>query len=385
MRTRLIMPPMRTVRATCPFDCPDACGLLVDVEGDRVVKVRGDPDHPYSQGTLCPKMNDYERSVHAAGPAHHAAACATGPKGEGKFRRVSWDEAIALVAGRLQGDRRRPRPRGHPPLLLRRDHGARAAQRRPRLLPRAWAPRGSTAPSARRPRARAWKAVMGDTLAPHPDEVLAERPGHRSGASTPWPPASTSLQRVKEARRRGAEVWLVDTYRTPTADLADRVFLVRPGSDGALALGMAHVLFRDGLADRAFLRRAGPGLGALPRRGPARSARPPGRPGADRARRGHRGGAGPRATPRPGRPSSGWASGLSRYGNGAMNVRCITCLPAVAGAWAKPGGGLLALHQRQPGLRRLHRHPRGPPAAPHPARQHEPARPRPHRARLAPG
>ena len=61
------MPPMRTVRATCPFDCPDACGLLVDVEGDRVEKVRGDPDHPYSQGTLCPKVNGYERSVHAAG------------------------------------------------------------------------------------------------------------------------------------------------------------------------------------------------------------------------------------------------------------------------------------------------------------------------------
>jgi anaerobic selenocysteine-containing dehydrogenase len=58
---------METVRATCPFDCPDACGLLVDVEDGRALKVRGDPDHPYSQGTLCPKVNGYERSVHHPG------------------------------------------------------------------------------------------------------------------------------------------------------------------------------------------------------------------------------------------------------------------------------------------------------------------------------
>ena len=56
---------MPTVRSVCPYDCPDACGLLVEVEGGRALKVQGDPDHPYSQGTLCVKMNQYQDTVHS--------------------------------------------------------------------------------------------------------------------------------------------------------------------------------------------------------------------------------------------------------------------------------------------------------------------------------
>jgi anaerobic selenocysteine-containing dehydrogenase len=144
---------------------------------------------------------------------------------------------------------------------------------------------------------------------------------------------------LKEARRRGTEVWVIETYRTPTADLADRVFLVRPGSDGALALGMAHVLFRDGLVDRAFLASSVQGWErfrdeVLPECTPAWTARKTGLDAAtveDLARR--------YAAARA--PFIRLGSGLSRYGNGAMNVRCITCLPALVGAWTKPGGGLL--------------------------------------------
>ena len=331
------MPPMRTVRATCPFDCPDACGLLVDVDGDRVHKVRGDPDHPYSQGTLCPKVNGYERSVHAAGRLT-TPFVRTGPKGEGKFRPVSWDEAIALVAGKLRDAAAAHGPESILPYsyagtmgLVQRNAGhaffhALGASRLDRTI-------CSPAKGA------GWRAVMGDTIAPHPDEVL------QSDLAIVWGlnAVATSIhfaQRTKEARRRGAEVWVVETYRTPTADLADRVFLVRPGSDGALALGMAHVLFRDGLVDRAFLVERVQGWErfrdqVLPECTPSWAAGKTGLEAStveEMARRYAAAGA----------PFIRLGSGLSRYGNGAMNVRCITCLPALTGAWARPGGGLLS-------------------------------------------
>ena len=86
-------------RSVCPFDCPDACGLLAEVESGRVVAVRGDPDHPWSRGSLCPKVTRYQDTVHSP---HRLATplLRDGPKGSGAFRRASWEEAVALVAAR---------------------------------------------------------------------------------------------------------------------------------------------------------------------------------------------------------------------------------------------------------------------------------------------
>ncbi len=78
-------------RSICPFDCPDACGILAEVEGGRVLKVRGDPEHPYSQGSLCPRMNGYDRTVHSPDRLTDPLV-RTGPKGSGEFRRATWDE-----------------------------------------------------------------------------------------------------------------------------------------------------------------------------------------------------------------------------------------------------------------------------------------------------
>jgi anaerobic selenocysteine-containing dehydrogenase len=330
------MPAMETRRATCPFDCPDACGLLVDVEGGRAVRVRGDPDHPYSQGSLCPKVNGYERSVHAEGRLLHPLE-RVGGKGEGRFRPISWDEAIARIVARLRdvvashgAEAILPYSYAGTMGLVQRNAGhaffhALGASRLDRTI-------CSPAKGA------GWRAVMGDTLAPHPDEAL------RSDFLLLWSinAVATSVhfaQRAKEARRRGAEVWMVETYRTPTAELADRVFLIRPGSDGALALGMAHVLFRDGLVDEAFLRDHVQGAERfrdeiLPGCTPAWAAGKTGLAASEVEALARRY-AGARA------PFIRLGSGLSRYGNGAMNVRCITCLPALVGAWARPGGGLL--------------------------------------------
>jgi anaerobic selenocysteine-containing dehydrogenase len=327
------MPP-EIKRSVCPYDCPDTCGLLVKVEDGKAVRVTGDHEHPYTRGFLCPKMLHYERTVHS--PRRLTTPLIrTGAKGAGEFRPVSWDEAIAAIAGRWRE--------------IIDSHGAEA------ILPYSYAgtmgliQRNSGHPFFHRLGASrldrticspakdaGWKAVMGETPACHPDAVAESDLVILWGINA----AATSihfLHGVREAKSKGAAVWLIDTYETPTAASADRVFLVRPGSDGALALGLMHILARDSLVDMDFINAHVQGFGelkdqVLPDYPPDRVSHLTGLPAAlieematsyGRARA----------------PFIRLGSGLSRYGNGAMTVRTIASLPALAGAYGKPGGG----------------------------------------------
>ena len=90
---------MSVKRSVCPYDCPDTCGLLVEVADGKAVKVSGDHEHPYTRGFLCPKMLHYERTVHS--PRRLTTPLVrTGPKGSGQFRPVDWNEAIAAIVQR---------------------------------------------------------------------------------------------------------------------------------------------------------------------------------------------------------------------------------------------------------------------------------------------
>jgi len=327
----------RTVRSCCPYDCPDCCGLLVDVEEDRVLSVRGDPDHGYSKGTLCPKLNGYEKTVHAPGRIL-TPLVREGPKGGGRFRRAGWGEAVALVAARWKaivathgGQAILPYSYAGTMGLLQRNAGHALFHR----LGASRLERSICTPAQN----AGWAMVMGDTPGPDPDEA------EDSDLVVLWGVNAVAtnvhfLARVKEARRRGGKVWLVETHRTATAPLADRVVLVRPGSDAALALGMLHVIDREGLADRAFLEAQVQGWDelrreVLPEVPPERAAALTGLPAQEIGELA-RAYAGARA------PFIRLGGGNSRYGNGAITTRAILCLPAAVGAWARPGGGLLA-------------------------------------------
>ena len=88
------------IRAACPHDCPDTCAMLVTVESGRAVRVAGDPEHPFTRGFLCTKVNRYvERTYHDDRLLHPMRRA--GPKGSGKFARISWDEALEEIATRL--------------------------------------------------------------------------------------------------------------------------------------------------------------------------------------------------------------------------------------------------------------------------------------------
>jgi anaerobic selenocysteine-containing dehydrogenase len=327
---------MALVRSVCPYDCPDACGLTVEVHEGRAVAVRGDPEHPYSRGTVCSKMNHYERTVHSPDRLTRPLV-RTGAKGEGSFRPATWDEAIGIVAERLRG--------------VIAAHGAEA------ILPYSYAgTMGLVQRNAGHPFFHAlgasrldrticspakdagWQAIMGKTPGLHPDEVL------EADLVILWSinAVATSVHfaaRAAEARRRGAKVWLVDTYANDTAAMADRVILVRPGSDGALALGMLHVIARDGLADERFLAAETVGWPELRARVLAdypidRVAAITGLapPVIEELAREY---ASARA------PFIRLGGGLTRYGNSAMTVRTLACLPAAVGAWDRKGGGLM--------------------------------------------
>ncbi|HEY6101137.1 MAG TPA: molybdopterin oxidoreductase family protein [Anaeromyxobacter sp.] len=330
-------------RSVCPFDCPDACGLLVDVEGGRAVRVRGDPEHPYSQGTLCPKMNGYDRTVHSPERLLHPLV-RTGRKGEGEFRRASWDEAIALVASRFREVAERHGAEAILPYsyagsmgLLQRNAGMAFFHR----LGASRLERTICTPA----QDAGWKAVMGMTPGPSPDAVLDSDLVVLWGINA----VATNIhfvQRVKEARRRGARVLLLETYATDTARVADRTVLVRPGTDGALALGLVHVLARDGLADEAFLSEETQGWPEL--RARALADYPPdavsattGVPAADVEDLA-------RQLGRARAPFIRVGGGPSRHANGAMTVRTVAALAAVLGAYGRKGGGCFtATHSSQ--------------------------------------
>jgi len=333
------MSPMSTLplRSTCPYDCPDACGLLVEVADGRAVAVKGDPDHPHSQGSLCPKMNRYQDTVHS--PRRLTTPLERiGPKGSGAFAPITWEEAIERIAGRWRE--------------IIASHGAQA------ILPYSYAgTMGLVQRQAGQPffhrmgasrldrticspaKGAGWAAVMGDTPAPHPSEA-----GH-SDLVILWginalATSIHSLQRIRAARKAGAQVWLIDTYRTGTAQSADRTFLVRPGSDGVLALGLMHILARDGRVDAPFIQEHVLGyeeLAAqvLPAFTPRRVAEETGLHESVLEEMAA-------AYAKAEAPFILLGSGLSRYGNGAMNIRTITCLPALVGAYGKRGGGLFA-------------------------------------------
>ncbi|HEX8274045.1 MAG TPA: molybdopterin oxidoreductase family protein [Longimicrobiaceae bacterium] len=324
------------VRGACPHDCPDTCAMLVHVRDGRAVRVQGDPEHPVTQGFLCTKVNRYvERTYH---PDRLTVPLRrVGPKGEGRFEPATWDEALDDIARRL--GRIRDSADG-PQAILPYSYAGTMGLVQGGSMDRRFFHRLGASLLARTICAAAgtegWRHTYGERMGPTPEEAehakLVLLWGTNTLTSNPhlWPA-------LRRARERGARLVAIDPIRTRTAAQCDQHLAVRPGTDAALALGMMHVVFRDGLEDRGYLERHTVGWEALRERvlaewAPERTAEVVGlEPEQVEAL------AREYATTRPAFIRLNY--GLQRHAGGGMAVRAVSLLPAVTGAWRDVGGG----------------------------------------------
>jgi anaerobic selenocysteine-containing dehydrogenase len=325
----------RIVQAACPHDCPDTCAMQVVVEQGRAVRVQGHPEHPSTHGALCRKVSRYvERSYHPERVLHPLRR--VGPKGAGQFERVSWDEALGAIAQRLGAIAARD-PQAIVPYSYAGTMGlVQSESMAARFFHRLGASlldRTICASAG----AEALTATYGGKVGMHVEHFAESRLiliwGSNSIASNLhfWSVA-------QEAKRRGARLVCIDPRRTETADKCHQHIALRPGTDGALALGLMHELIVNGWLDDDYIEHHTLGWPALRERAlqwpPERVAA---ECGLDAQVVRHLARDYAMMTPAAIRLNYG----MQRARGGGNAVRLIAILPCLTGAWRHRGGGLL--------------------------------------------
>ncbi|MGH7316246.1 MAG: molybdopterin-dependent oxidoreductase, partial [Candidatus Rokuibacteriota bacterium] len=324
-----------TLPSVCPHDCPSQCALQVTVEAGRITGVTGDPGHPFTRGVICGKVHDYAERVYGTTRVLRPLR-RIGPKGEGRFEPIGWDEAVDEIAHRWRrviaqwgGEAILPFSYGGTLGLVQNWAGhplfyALGASRLDRTICIGTAYAG-------------WRGTLGTVTGNDSEQMVDSELIVLWGINASHTHIN-AMTLVKQARRRGAFVVCVDPYRTPTARQADWHLMPRPGTDGALALGVMHVLIGEGRVAHDYIQRATLGFTALAQHvkqyDPERVAAVTGLAAEDVVAFARRYGATRAAFIRVG-------IGLSRHDNGGMTCRTIACLPALTGAYAHPAGGAL--------------------------------------------
>ncbi len=328
--------------SVCALDCPDTCALLIDVDQEGGgSRLRGDPDHPVTRGFLCGKVARYLEREYSPERLLHPLKRA-GAKGEGRFERISWDEALDTIAERLQdisdaygSESILPYSYAGTMGLLqgsgmdRRFFHRLGASRLDRTICSAAGLAGLN-------------ATLGNRYGTEPEQFRHSRLIVAWGANIHgtnvhlWP-------FIVEARRNGAKLYVIDPVTTRTARLADKHFTIYPGSDLALALGLMHVIIGEGLQDAGFVEQHTSGFEALREKvagyTPERVAGLTGIAAEDIVSLARE-----YATIRPAVIRLNY--GIQRSERGGAATSAIAALPALTGSWKHVGGGLqLSLSQ----------------------------------------
>lgn len=330
------MAKLNVIRAACPHDCPDTCSISVTVDGDRAVKVEGNPDHLNTGGFLCAKVSKYIDRVYDPNRVKYPMR-RVGAKGEGKFERISWDEAIAEITARWKNIIAEHGPQAILPYSYAGTMGLVQGQGMDRrffhrmgasLLDRTICASAGGA---------GFRITLGMTTGPEPHRFAEAKLILIWGSNTLtsnvhlWP-------FILQAKKSGARVVTIDPYRTRTAAASDEHIAPLPGTDAALALAMMHVIIGENLHDADYVEKYTLGFDGLRERvrewTPARAAEITGieedtiiRLAREYAQ----------TSPAVIRVNYG----LQRHAGGGMAVRTIACLPALTGAWRDAAGGVL--------------------------------------------
>lgn len=320
--------------AVCPLDCPDTCGLLLHKENGKIVKVTGNPDHPVTQGAICNKVrNMTERVYHPERVLYPLKR--VGAKGEGKFARITWDEAVAEISGRYKELIREHGPESIMPYSFYGNMGILSVDGMDRRFFHRLGTTQLQQGICNSAGNAGWKYTMGFGGGTSPEETVNAKLIIVWGGNL----VSTNMHQValiEKARKQGAQLVVIDVHRNRTGQRADWFIPLYPGTDSALALGIMHVLFERGLVNEPFLERYTIGHAELREHvkqyTPERVSAITGVPAEDIVK----------LAVLFGETSPAYihiGNGLQHHDNGGMNVRTISCLPALTGQWLVPGGG----------------------------------------------
>lgn len=312
--------------------------MLVTVQDGKAVQLRGDPDHPFTKGFLCQKVARYLDRVYHRDRLQWPLK-RVGKKGAGQFERIAWQEAIDTIAQRFAAIAASP---DGPQAILPYSYAGTMGKLQGSSLDRRFFHRLGASLLDRTICATAGAAGCDITLGTRahldPEAVIHSRYIINWGSNT----SVTNMHLwtiMHRARKAGAKIVTIDPFRCKTAERSDWWIPIRPGTDAALALGMMHVIWRDGLQDDNYLDRYCLGVDPLRERAldeysPKRVSEITGIPVGDIERLARE-----YATVRPSLIRVNY--GMQRHRGGGMAVRAITCLPAVVGAWRDAGGGAL--------------------------------------------
>ncbi|MEM9557878.1 MAG: molybdopterin-dependent oxidoreductase [Acidobacteriota bacterium] len=333
------MPADHVVHTLCPLDCPDTCSVAVRVDPDagRVLKLDGDTRNPVTAGTICGKVRRFDHIVHGDDRLTHPEV-RSGPKGSGKFRRVSWDEALDSIARRLRENAATYGGESILPLAYGGSNGLLSDGTTDELLFRRLGASRLARTVCAAAVGRAHVGLYGKMPGVAYDDVPEARLVVLWGAN-PSDSGIHLVPQILEAQRRGAALVVVDPRRTPLARKADLHLPVRPGTDLPLALAVTHRLFETDDADLEFLRRETVGWQELRTRAAAwtveRAAAVCGLDTDDIERfvRLY-------AESSPALLRIGW--GQERNRNGGSASAALFALPAVGGKFGVRGGGYLS-------------------------------------------
>lgn len=322
--------------SVCSLDCPDQCGLLIHKKDGKIVKIQGDPEHPVTKGNICNKVRHMTERIYDSKRLQYPLK-RVGPKGEGKFERIGWDEAIQTITARWKDLIASEGPESILPYSFYGNMGLLSAEGMDRrffhrmgasLLDRSIC---SVAGSI------GYKYTMGGSFGIDPEDTIHSKLIIFWGINA----VSTNMHQValaQKARKNGAKIVVIDVHKNQTGQFADWFIPILPGTDTALALGLMHILFAEGLVDTRFLEKYTVGHEELRKHviqyDPYTVSEITGVPVDDLYELAHMYGKTSPSFIRIG-------NGPQHHDNGGMCIRTIACLPALTGQWLVKGGGAI--------------------------------------------
>lgn len=322
------------VPSVCSLDCPDQCGLLIHKEEGKIVKVTGDPDHPITKGNICNKVRNMGERIYDQKRVKTPLK-RVGEKGEGKFVPISWDEAIDTITTKWNNLIEEEGPESILPYSFYGNMGNLSAEGMDR---RFFSRLGSSQLDRTICSAAGsvgYSYTMGGSFGTDPEDTTETKLFILWGINA----VSTNMHQItiaQKARKNGAKMVVIDVHKNQTGRMADWFIPILPGTDGALALGLMHILYKENLVDRKFLAEYTVGSDELEKHieqyHPQMVSEITGVPVDDIYKLARMYG-----TTSPSLIRIG--NGLQHHDNGGMITRTIVCLPALVGQWLVKGGG----------------------------------------------